>query len=203
MNAVYEQMLIRASRMTRAHLHFSLSNASTEALNLLRVRDRLPIQPIPEASAAEQLEPKEHHDPDAVDTSAAGAMGAPFPEGQVFSDRSFMRASLASSVKKFMTALEHAYRSKGFAVVSSAGTVQLDIDKQSQHVEWKQLMERIPGFFQLEFAKLQGHRFSSAVHAKLSQMVPASSVAASSSVASRRCFGVLSVSAPAVEALRT
>ena len=79
-----------------------------------------------------------------------------------------MRASMPVQARKFMTDLESLYRRKGWPFVEN-GMVLVSRDKSES---WSALLERIPGFFEQEFSKHQGYRFSKAVHAYLQTLIP-------------------------------
>ena len=170
-NSVYGQMLVASSRVTATHLYFKLSQASAAALRLLCDGDGLPLEPVPDI-------------PEVDETTAAAASAAadaePEPEHKEspslqFNDRSFMRASLANATKTFLLALEEIYRKKGYAFVDAAGMVHLENGKTPLSSSWQHLVQRVPGYFQVEFQNYGGHRFSRAVHAKLKELIPSGS----------------------------
>ena len=53
--------------------------------------------------------------------------------------------------------------------------VHMENGKSKLTSSWQHLVQRVPGFFQVEFAKNGGHRFSRAVHAKLKELIPSGS----------------------------
>ena len=160
MNCIYGELSLASWKSTKTQLLFRLSPASTAALKILQAEKRLPIQPIPEAT--------EHDEPQ--EEAAASAPAMPDPSDLQFNDRSFMRQGLAQATSKFLLALEECYRKKGWPFVdASTGLVHFD---KVQSTPWKDLVQRVPGFLQLEFSKLQGHRFSRAVHSKFNQLLP-------------------------------
>ena len=122
---------------------------------LLQLRGRLPVQPLPDVAEGEDDDTAEAKEPDV-------------PPSQVYNDRSFMRASMPVQARKFMTDLESLYRRKGWPFVEN-GMVLVSRDKSES---WSALLERIPGFFEQEFSKHQGYRFSKAVHAYLQTLIP-------------------------------
>ena len=126
-----------------------------ESLRLLQLRGRLPVQPLPDVAEGEDDDTVEAKEPDV-------------PPSQVYNDRSFMRASMPVQARKFMTDLESLYRRKGWPFVEN-GMVLVSRDKSES---WSALLERIPGFFEQEFPKHQGCRFSKAVHAYLQTLIP-------------------------------
>ncbi|CAE7790768.1 unnamed protein product [Symbiodinium sp. CCMP2592] len=153
-NCIYGQLTVSASKPSQTRMHFRLSPASMESLRLLKLRGRLPVQPLPEVAEGEDDAAAEPEEPDAP--------------SQVYHDRSFMRASMPVQARKFMSDLESLYRRKGWPFVES-GMVYLS---QTKSESWSVLLDRIPGFFEQEFQKHQGYRFSRAVHAYLQTLIP-------------------------------
>ncbi|CAE7212196.1 unnamed protein product, partial [Symbiodinium sp. CCMP2592] len=157
-NCIYGELSLAAWRSTKTQLLFRLTPAAAAALKILQAEKKLPIQPIPETT--EQTE----------EDTAAPAPAMSEPSDLQFNDRSFMCQGLAQATSKFLLALEECYRKKGFAFVdASTGLVHFEKVKSTP---WKDLVQRVPGFLQVEFAGLQGHRFSRAVHSKFSQLLP-------------------------------
>ncbi|CAE7249412.1 unnamed protein product [Symbiodinium sp. CCMP2456] len=181
-NCIYGQLTLSVSKPSQTRMHFRLSPASMESLRLLKQRGRLPVQPLPEVAEGEDDAADEPQEPDAAPS-------------QVYHDRSFMRASMPGQARKFMTDLESLYRRKGWPFVES-GMVQLSHDKSES---WSVLLDRIPGFFEQEFSKHQGYRFSRAVHGYLQTLIPESAASVSKV---KKFLGLVSRVAPGVIDLR-
>ena len=182
-NNVFGELTVQDSRVSRTRFHFRLSGAATAALKLLRQDGKLP--------ALQILEPNAH---------AKASPPTPVPPTQSadleFNDRSFMRHLLAQNSTAFCKGLEKVYRERGFPFVQPDGKVLLNGGGRET---WETLLTRVPGFFEVEFAKFQGYRFSQAVFHKLSHLMPKGFLVAMcivclnrfacQSVASRVCSG--------------